>query len=154
MYEISEGNMLELCNVVSYRSTISRKDFDKEISDMFQFVSENNANCIGSPVTSTRSVDDSLMDVEILMPIDRNLDLSGKYIFKPIIKIYDAVKIRHCGKPENLENTADELIRYINERNLTPITPGYNVTVNIPSDFSDANDLIMDMYVGVSDNLL
>lgn len=53
-----------------------------------------------------------------------------------------------------MQNAANELMAYIKDRGLMPITAGYNVTVQEPTSPTDIENLIVDMYVGVSDNIL
>lgn len=53
-----------------------------------------------------------------------------------------------------MQNTANELMAYIKNKGLMSITAGYNVTVQEPSSPTDMDNLIVDIYVGVSDNIL
>ena len=53
-----------------------------------------------------------------------------------------------------LQESCDRLMAYIQERGLQPITCGYNVTVQEPKTAADANDMITDVYIGVSPNIL
>ena len=43
---------------------------------------------------------------------------------------------------------------YIKDKGLMPITAGNNVTVQEPSSPTDIDSLIVDIYVGVCDNIL
>lgn len=60
----------------------------------------------------------------------------------------------YFGNPALMQNTANELMAYIKNKGLMPITAGYNVTVQEPSSPTDMDSLIVDMYIGVSDNIL
>ena len=62
--------------------------------------------------------------------------------------------MRHAGNPALLQNSADELNAYILANALTPITVGYNVTVKEPASPQDVENMIIDMYVGISLNIL
>lgn len=44
----------------------------------------------------------------------------------------------------------NELVGYINQNKLTPITSLYNVTVNEPKSPADIDSMVVDMYIGVS----
>ena len=45
-------------------------------------------------------------------------------------------------------------MKYISERQLMPVTAGYNVTVKEPLNQMDMENMIVDIYVGVCDNIL
>lgn len=94
------------------------------------------------------------MDIEVLIPLDKRISVPSGYTFKPIFRLNNAVKIRHIGNPATLQNSANELMRYITDNELMPITAGYNVTVQELVNQTDIENLIVDMYVGVCDNKL
>ena len=95
-----------------------------------------------------------MLDVEILIPLDKEISVSAPYMIKPVFRLRNAVKIRHKGNPALMQNTANELMEYIKNKGLMPITAGYNVTVQEPTSPTDVDSLIVDIYVGVSDNIL
>lgn len=95
-----------------------------------------------------------MMEVEIMYPLDKPIAVSAPYVLKPVFRLRNAVKIRHTGNPALMQNAANELMAYIKDRGLMPITAGYNVTVQEPTSPTDIENLIVDMYVGVSDNIL
>lgn len=109
-------------------------------------------------MTATFSVENNglqpIMDIEVLIPLNKEVHVPADYKFKPVFRLNNAVKIRHRGNPAMLQNSANELMRYITDHKLMPITAGYNVTVQEPADQNDVDSLIVDMYVGVSDNIL
>lgn len=94
------------------------------------------------------------MDIEVLIPLDKKIATYSDFKFKPLFRLNNAVKIRHEGNPAMLQNSANELMQYINSHDLMPITAGYNVTVREPASQNDVDNMIVDMYVGVCDNIL
>ena len=152
---ITEHNTLELNNVLSYRGKITPRTMPEVIENMNLFIRSEHAKKKGPVVTATYGMElengDPVADVEILIPMDKKINSSSEYSYKPIFKLCDAVKLRHCGAPEQLQSSADELMGYIHSNHLQPITTGYNIAVS-PSESS--SDLIVDMYVGVSRNVL
>jgi len=145
-------------NVISFRGKVTQQQMSQVIKEMEQIISENSAEKKGCSVTSTFSIENNglqpVMDVEILIPLNKEIRVPSDYKFKPIFRLNNAVKIRHQGNPAMLQNSANELMKYIADHKLTPITTGYNVTVQEPTNPNDINSLIVDMYVGVSDNIL
>ena len=51
-------------------------------------------------------------------------------------------------------NSGNEIMKYISERQFMPVTAGYNVTVKEPLNQMDMENMIVDIYVGVCDNIL
>ena len=53
-----------------------------------------------------------------------------------------------------MQESVNKLIGYLNQNKLTPITSLYNVTVNEPKTPMDIDNMVVDMYIGVTDNIL
>lgn len=158
MYEINENTTYEMNNVFSYRGKVTQQQMAHIVNEMSQIIKDNSSHKNGPTVTATYSIDASgaqpVMDIEVLIPLDKAIHVPADYMFKPIFRLNNAVKIRHRGNPAMLQSTANELMQYITDKKLTPITTGYNVTVQEPTNQNDTDNLIVDMYVGVSDNIL
>lgn len=158
MNEITENVALEMTNVLSYRNKSTQKQLVMVSKEIEELLKNNNAKKVGASVSVTFAIDttglEPMLDVEILIPIDKTISVSAPYTIKPIFRLRNAVKIRHKGNPALLQNTANELMEYIKNKGLIPITAGYNVTIQEISSPTDVDSLIVDIYVGVSDNIL
>lgn len=158
MNEITENVALEMTNVLSYRNKSTQKQLVMVSKEIEELLKNNNAKKVGANVSVTFAIDttglEPMLDVEILIPIDKTISVSAPYTIKPIFRLRNAVKIRHKGNPALLQNTANELMEYIKNKGLIPITAGYNVTIQEISSPTDVDSLIVDIYVGVSDNIL
>lgn len=155
---ITENCKLEMENVISFRGKVTQQQMSQIVKEMEQIISENSAEKKGSSATATFAIENNgsqpIMDIEILIPLNKEIHVPSDYKFKPIFRLNNAVKIRHQGNPAMLQNSANELMKYIADHQLTPITTGYNVTVQEPTNQNDVDSLIIDMYVGVSYNIL
>ncbi|MCQ2469136.1 MAG: AraC family transcriptional regulator [Ruminococcus sp.] len=158
MHEITENASLEMTNVLSFRGKVTQQrmgDIAKEMADIIKI---NGAQKTMSGVSATFAVDTSgsepELDIEIMYPLDRDIYVPAPYTIKPVFRLRNAVKIRHMGNPATMQETANELMQYIKFKKLTPITAGYNVTVQEPSGPYDVDSLIADIYIGISDNIL
>lgn len=152
MAEILKNQLLEIENILSFRGKVSITDIEQLGKEMEKKVNEFGAKRIGNPITATYGIEGNLMDIEILLPIDRKIENSDKYIYKEKVKIVNALVAKHHGNPAELQNTCNELNQYIMENRLTPITVGYNVTRKVnPADIQDTE---IDVYVGISPNIL
>lgn len=158
MNEIIENVSLEMENVLSYRGKVTQQQMMQITKEMQRIIDSNNAHKTLSGVSATFAVDTtnpvSMMDVEIMCPLDKPIAVSAPYVLKPVFRLRNAVKIRHTGNPALMQNTANELMAYLKDNGLMPITASYNVTVQEPTSPTDIENLIVDMYVGVSDNIL
>ena len=88
------------------------------------------------------------MDIEILVPLDKQVGLPKEYTLKPIIKIVNALCIRHEGHPSRLHETINKLNEYILEYKKQVITATYNVTVKEAMNQEELERMIIDVYVG------
>lgn len=158
MYDITENVTLEMENVLSFRGKVTQQQINEIAKEIERMIRENAAQKNGASVSVTFAVDRSgsepLIDIEFLTPLNKRFDVRRPYQFKPKFRLKNAVKIRHAGSPATLQNAANELMRYISEHGFTPVTAGYNVTVREPKDAADINNMIVDIYIGVNDNIL
>lgn len=160
MLNIEMGKELKLNNVISLRKKMTQEKVEKEMIKIGNFINENNLKKNGSVVTATFQVEmnngQPIMDMEILVPVDREVELSNtsEYKFKKVFHLVNAVYARHIGNPMLLQSTYNEIMDYINKNNLQPITAAYNATVSEIREGQALDDFIVDVYVGVNPNRL
>ena len=152
MVNILENQMLEVENLVSYKGKVTRIQLDQIGKDMDKCINEVGAKRIGYPITATYGVEGNVMDMEILIPIDRKIEINEKYIYKDRLRISNALVARHTGNPVMLQDSCNELNEYIVKNKYEPITVGYHITVNI--DTVDLDNSVIDVYVGLNPNIL
>ena len=158
---ITTEQNLQMKNVLSYRGKVDQKllmEKRKEIDDVMK---RFGVRPIHPAITTTFGIEKTdkgpIMDMEILVPLDKDISheiamakIPG-FRFKPEFLLANAVKIRHEGNTDTIESSIRELYKFIQVRNLKPITTGYNIPMNDPDD---PKDLIMDIMVGVDPNIL
>lgn len=155
---IETNQTYEMNNVISYRAKMTQQEMNDTMSRLGAFIKENGLTKNGCVTTTTFSVENvsgaQIMDIEILCPVDIACDVPQGFTFKPKFRLNNAAKITHKGSPANMQNSVNELIGYLNQNKLTPITSLYNVTVNEPKSPADIDSMVVDMYIGVSNNIL
>lgn len=158
MNEIAENVTLEMTNVLTYRGKVTQQQMTVIAKEMNDIITANKAEKTMNGVSATYEIinsgTDSVMDVEIMYPLDKYINVSAPYKIKPIFRLKNAVKIRHEGNPALLQESGNKLMNYISDKGLMPITVGYNVTVHEPTSPMDIDSLVVDLYVGVCDNIL
>lgn len=155
---IQSGKELKLENVLSLRKRMTQEEINTEMGKIGKLLQNNEIKKAGSIVTATFAIEENcgqpLMDMEILVPIDKKFDFPVEYKFKPLFHIFDAVYARHEGNPATLQNTYNEILAFIQQNKLQQITAGYNVQVKdfLPGMTDD--EIVIDVYIGVSRNVL
>lgn len=156
--EISENKVLEMKNVLSFRGKMTQQEFAAKSKDFERIMLEAGAAKAAPVVTTTYAVEQGpmgpVMDVEILIPLDKQIQAPAGYTFKPRFLLTNAVMVHHIGHPSKLQESVNALNAYITEHQLVPITSGYNVTVKEAKTPLELDPMEVNVYVGVSPNLL
>lgn len=152
MIEIKEGQKLEINNLLSFRGKIKQDEMENIVEEMEKFIIQEDAVRLYPSISTTYMMEGELIDIEILIPINRRIEGDNKYLFKDKLLICNAVVVRHSGNSESLQKIFSELNQYIIHRELQPITTAYSVTQK--KDVLNSNDYNIDIYIGVSNNIL
>ena len=152
MTEIKTGQTLELNNVLSYRGKVKQSELEVVGKALEQEAVLAGAKVVGNPVTATYTVEQDEIDMELLLPLDREITPQERYVFKKEIRIVNAVMAAYKGHPMGLQDACNQLNQYIVEHGLQPITVGYNVTKK--TDMLCLENTEVDVYVGISPNIL
>ncbi len=152
---IQEHMTLEMHNVLSFRGKMTQQELAAKSQEIDQLIKTNGASKSAPTATTTFSVEPGgIMDIEILIPLDKTFDVPSGFAIKPKILITNALMIKHSGHPSGLENTINELNNYIMSNHLVPITTGYNVTVKDAKTPLELDNMEVEIYVGISPNIL
>lgn len=155
---IETGKEIKLKNVLSLRKKMSQADINSEMIKIGKFLQDNGAKKAGPVVTATFAIDtlngQSILDMEILIPLDKEIAVAGEYTLKPVLHIVNALYARHEGNPSTLQNTYNKMLAYINQNRLQQITAGYNVQIKDMLTGMSPDDMIIDVYIGMNPNIL
>lgn len=152
MLQIKEKQELNVVNVLSYRGIVKQVEIESIGKDMESYIQQAGAACMGNPITATYGLEGDVIDVELLMPINKRVDSTDRFVFKNQIRIVNAVVVYYKGHPNGLQEACNQLNQYIMEHGLQPITVGYNVTKK--TDMLSLENTEIDVYVGISPNVL
>ena len=152
MIEIKENQELELNNLLSFRGKIRQSELESIGRDIELKINEKGAKRVSYPVMATYGVNGEFVDMEVLVPIDKEIQNVGDYTFRKEIKIVNAVMVTYKGNPIGLQDACNELNQYIENKKLQPITVGYNVTQCI--DPMNMENTISKIYVGINPNIV
>lgn len=109
-------------------------------------------------MTTTFSVEQGpngpVQDMEILVPLDREIPVPQGYAWKPDFLLTNALMVKHLGNPAGLQESIQELNQFILAHGLVPISSGYNVTVREAKTPLELDSMEVDVYVDISPNKL
>jgi hypothetical protein len=121
-----------------------------------QFVESGGYKKTGAKVSATFAIEYEngvqILDVELLIPLDKPFTPPCGCVCKPEFKLTNAVSLRCTGGPIKIQEAGVKLHEFIVENKMTPITCGYNVIVQEAK--ADVENLIVDIFVGISPNIL
>lgn len=155
---IEQNRDLKIENVLSLRKKMTQTVINTEIADIGRFLEKNGFRKVGPIVTTTFGIGNdngqTLLDMEILVPIDRKADLPAPYSFKNLFHLKFALYSRHEGNPQLLQNTLNKMAEFMKENNLTQITPVYSVNIKELQPGGSPDDMIVDIYIGINPSVL
>ncbi len=152
MYKILENQILEVEHLLSYRGSMKETELQELGIKLEKKATEAGAKRVAFPITATYGGDGNTIDMELLLPIDKKIEVVEPFKYKDCIKINNAVVLKYIGHPKDLKDACNELNLYIMQHGLTPITVGYNVTRYIkPIDLENTE---IDIFVGITSNIL
>lgn len=158
MVNIITGKELELYNVLSLRKKMKQETIPQALNYIGQYLEQNGIQKQGPIVTATFGLEqvsnETLVDIEILVPLNKQFQSSETYTFKEKFHLVNAVYARHKGNPALLENTYSEILTFISINQLQQITVGYNVTINELQPTQTLEESIIDVFIGINPSTL
>ncbi|GHU94852.1 hypothetical protein FACS1894208_06650 [Clostridia bacterium] len=155
---IQEHQELRMSNVLSFRKKLTQAELQAEAARVNAFIEGGGFAKTAPTVTATFAVEGTgasqTMDIELLIALDKEFTPPEGCTRKPEFVLTNAVPIRHEGSPAGLQQAGAALTAYLQEHALTPITTGYNVTVRDAKTPAEMDNMIVDIYIGVSPNIL
>lgn len=143
---------MEVTNLLSYRGEIPQSELNSVAKDMQEYIKTQGGTCKGNPITGIYGMkNNNLIDIEVLIPIDKCIPTNELYSLKEKLKIVNAVTVTHTGSPDTLQESCNELNSYIIAHNYQPITIGYN---RVETSQGDNNNFYIKVYVGINPNII
>ena len=82
---IEEHQEFHANNLLSFRASLTQAEMQKEMQNLEKFITDNNLTILGPKISTTYSVTQGMvptMDLEILIPIDKQFQETEEYKFK------------------------------------------------------------------------
>lgn len=149
---IEEHKELNINNLLSFRASLTQD----EMQNLEKFINDNNLTIVGPNVSTTYSVTQGIvptMDIEILIPIDKEFQETESYKFKSELKLINALKSVHKGNPQGFNHTVIEIQKYIQDKKLISITSLYIVNIFEVKNPEDMDNFHAELYISINPNI-
>lgn len=150
---IEENQSLEIKNVLHFREKLNPQTSATITKQMDDLMRKYNASKSGSVITVTYAVTiengQQTMDIEMFVPLDKEIEVQNPFDFIPVFHLSNALKVQITGNPQQLETAIKTLSEYIKTNQLTPITSAYVVTIKEARTQQELDEMITEVWVGV-----
>lgn len=93
------------------------------------------------------------MDLEILVPIDKQFQETKEYKFKSELKLVNALKSVHKGNLQGFNDTVMEIQKCIEDKKAIPITSLYTVNIHEVKSPEDIDKFHAEFYIAINPNV-
>ena len=142
-----------MTNVLFYHGWVTREQVNEVFVRAEELMNKHEVKKNGDVVTATREIEmregQPVMNLEVFIPIDKEIVTSGDFGFMKEFKIENALKIRIEGNIQQAEAAMQKLVEYMESNELQASTPAYMVTVKGATTPMEIDEMITDIYVGV-----
>lgn len=149
--QIIQNQFLCCNNLLSYKTRVS----ENRVFALFEHM-EKSAEILNIEVTgdviftvneSVKSGNRKILDIEALLPVASEFESNEYYVFKPKLRIENALKTRCTIDCHNIDKIKEEIIMYMIQNQLDAVTDFYYVVRN-------RNQQIADIYIGINGNIV
>lgn len=154
MIDINNNQELAIFKALTFRGIVREIELDGIVNDMERVLQKAGASRVGDIVTATFGVEGNRIDVELILPIDKNVGNIGGYQYKDNIIIKNALLALYKGEAQGFQAACVEINRYITENKLQPVTVGYNVIKGSNNNnIKNKKDVEIEVYIGISTDM-
>ena len=136
--DIQTGQQLNIRKLISFRKKVTAVELQGQVENLQFYTKSQGAKKIGGVISATYAVDGDIMDVEVYIPVDKEVISTDEFSYKPQLFLHNCVTITHAGSPHSLNISMQALNEYIMQQKLTPMSVGF---VEIRSELANPNDL-------------
>lgn len=150
MIEIKTGQTLEAKHLFSFRGLAKEDELHVLAAELNERIKKLGAKQIDETIVATYSVGDDFTEVEMLIPIDREVSDGINMRFKEGIKIVNALMLSYKGNIKGVTEACEKLNDYIIENKLKPITAAYSISKVYDVELDKAET---EIYIGINPNV-
>ena len=152
--KIETQQQLDVRNLISFRKSVRATEIQGHIERLIAYTESQGAKKVDGGISATYAVDGDKMDIEIYMPIDKEISSTHEFIYKPRLYLENCIKTTHKGNPQLLDGTIQKMNEHIALNRLTPISAGFNVTVSEISNPKELDLFEATIYISLNPNVV
>lgn len=149
--QIIRNQFLCCNNLLSYKARVSENRVFALLEHMEKSTEILNMEVTGDTIftinETIKSESKRIFGIEVLLPVASEFESNEHYVFKPKIRIENALKARCVIDFEDIDRVKEEMGIYMLRNQLKALTDFYYVVRN-------RNQQIVDIYVGIDGNIL
>lgn len=150
---ILENQSLYFENVLSYRTRVASGELIKLLRHVYDSVGEMKLTVTDDLILSVYETvpagSDTILGVELIIPVEQPFESNCRYVFKPFFRIENALLLNCCGRISQLSEARRALHSYALDNNYPVLTRVYYVIRQFSEDYIAAN-----AYLGINGNML
>lgn len=150
---VIENQQLWFDNALSYRTRVEKNSLGDLIRHIYDNISVLGLEITDSVVVSvfeeTNEPKQSILGIEIIVPVNKPFESNCHYVFKPHFKLENAVLFKYCGKASDFPDASKSLCEYALNKRYSPLTNVYFSIKQINGD-----EVVANAYLGIDGNLL
>lgn len=150
--EILEKQYLSAESLLSYKTRTTYKKLGRLIEHLDDSLPllglKKTGNTIFTLTENKYGVDEPIIDVEIMIPVDGSFKSNEYYVYKPRVVLANALKVRCPYNYCELYEVRNEIQKYMCLNSHMPITNYYYKLIN--NGITEA----IDIYVGINENIV
>ena len=154
--EFLEGQFYTAKNLFSYRTRVESSELNNLLcymkSSLEVFDLKINGKIILSISEKITEKNKQIYGVEILIPVDKEFESTGQYVYKPTFKLVNAISYRFYGNCNGFAEAESKLFNYIKARNMNAVTGLYYILQSKETVHNDVQ--YWDTYVAVNENIV
>ena len=149
--QIIQNQFLCCNNLLSYKTRVSENrlfalfDYMERSTEILNI--EITGNIIFTINEIIKSGSKKIFGIEVLIPVASKFESNEHYVFKPKIRIENALRTRCVIDSDNIERVKEEISIYMLKNQLKSLTDFYYVVIN-------QGQQIVDIYVGINGSIL
>ncbi len=154
--EFLEGQFYTAKNLLSYRTRVE----SSELNNLLCYVKNSldvldlkvNGKIILSFSEKIIEKNKQIYGVEILIPVNKEFESTGQYVFKPIFKLVNAISYRFYGNCSGFAEAEAKLYGYIKAHNMDAVTGLYYILQS--KEIVNSGAQYWDTYVAINENIV
>lgn len=155
--EIKRNQEITIPNVVAFRKEMTEDRIQNELQSFAMYLKGKDVKKVGPSISTTygvkQEIEQTVLDIEFLLPINKEIEVSDEYRFLNEFKLTNALYVRHSDPLQSIETTYKEILAYIKDHQLEEITGFYTIQSN-EDDIKFGATPVVDIYIGINPNTL